>query len=371
MRSAHPYFITGEIYRRSSYGRGHPLSIPRVSVVTDLVRALGWVDGGRERDSPQASFKQLTTFHDPDYVAAVMAAEAAQSVSEADRRRYGLGDNGNPVFPEMFRRPATACGGSLLAAELVAAGGVAYNPAGGTHHGRRARAHGFCYFNDPVLAILALLHQGVRRVYYVDLDVHHADGVQAAFAGDHRVLSVSVHQEDIWPRSGALDDVGGGMARNLPVARGMNDTEMAYICETLLLTLGDRFAPEAVVVQAGCDALADDPIGGQRLSNGALWAAVAALKTLAPRLIVLGGGGYNPYAVGRCWAGIWAVLDGRPVPERLPAAARAVLRAISWKHRRGRNPPARWFDRLHDEPHFDTIRPETKKRVTSLLSMGL
>ena len=159
---ARPLFIGSEIYRRSRYGGKHPLAIPRVSAAIDLCRALGWLPDEAYIDSPTASVDQLARFHDRDYIEAVIRAEAEQAVSDETALRYNIGRNGNPVFGEVFRRPATACGASLKAAELLRDGGVIYSPAGGTHHGRRDHASGFCYFNDPVLAILALLDQGLE-----------------------------------------------------------------------------------------------------------------------------------------------------------------------------------------------------------------
>src|SRR5687768_17457876 len=139
-------FIGSEIYRHSRYGGKHPLAIPRVSLAMDLCRALGWLPEGSYFDAPMATPAQLARFHDPDYIGAVAECERTQSATPEQRARFGLGANGNPVFGEVFRRPATACGATLLAADLLRAGGVVHSPAGGTHHGRRARASGFCYF---------------------------------------------------------------------------------------------------------------------------------------------------------------------------------------------------------------------------------
>jgi acetoin utilization protein AcuC len=379
---AQPRFIGSDIYRTSSYGAGHPLAIPRVSTVIDLCRALGWLPDGQYLDSPAASPDQLARFHRPDYIAALLAAEQRQAVSADERRRYNIGRNGNPVFAEMFRRPATACGGSMLGASLILGGGVVYSPAGGTHHGRPGRASGFCYFNDPVLAILILLDGGLERVLYLDVDAHHGDGVQAALADDPRVLTVSLHEAGRWPmgrgqggditgsgpQPGTAADRGTGRARNLPVPPGFHDDEMAYLLEAAIVPLAEAFAPQAVVLQAGADALADDPQSKLALSNRALWRVVATARALAPRLLVLGGGGYNPWSVGRCWAGIWGLLNGREAPERLPDAAEAVLRGLSWRHRRGRNPPERWFTRLDDAPRSGPIRPEVRALAPQVLA---
>ncbi len=355
-----PRFIGSDIYRRSRYGGPHPLAIPRVSAAIDLCRALGWLPEAVYIDSPVATPDQLARFHDRDYIAAVQRAEAEQAVSPETAERYNIGRNGNPVFGEVFRRPATACGASLKAAELLLReGGTIYSPAGGTHHGRRDRASGFCFFNDPVLAILALLDGGLKRVLYLDIDAHHGDGVEAAFHGEGRVRAISIHQADLWPRTGRVEDRAGGSAVNLPVPQGFNDAEMAYLIETVARPLARAFAPEAVVVQGGADALDDDPLSALSLSNNALWRAVAAMMGIAPRLLVLGGGGYNPWAVARAWTGMWATLNGFAIPERLPPDAEAVLRGLAWSRRPNEPKPERWFTTLADPPQAGaTVRPE-------------
>lgn len=355
-----PLLIAHEIYRLSRYGRSHPLAIPRVSTVLDLGRALGWLPEAQYVDSPQATPEQLARFHDPAYVAALQAAERDQDLPAELRARYNIGVNNNPIYPEVFRRPATACGGSIRAAELVRDGGIVHHPPGGTHHGRAAQASGFCYLNDPVLGLLRLLDLGVAPILYIDLDAHHGDGVQDAFHADERVFTVSIHEAGRWPRTGAADDRAGGAARNLPVPAGFTDSELEYLTETVLVPLAERLQPAALMIQCGCDGLADDPQSRLQLSNRGYWQAVARLKDLAPRVIVLGGGGYNPWSVARCWTGVWATLNGLPIPERLPAAAESVLRGLWWPHRRGRNPPEEWFTTLADTPTTGAIRPEVR-----------
>ncbi len=361
--------IGSDIYRTSKHASGHPLAIPRVSLCIDLCRTLGWLPGDEYVDSPLASVADLCRFHTPAYVAAVQRCEQRQHADADDRSRFNLGVNGNPIYAEMFRRPATACGASLAAAGRLRNGGIVYNPAGGTHHGLAGRASGFCIFNDPVLAILALLDGGLRRVFYLDLDAHFGDGVQVAFADDDRVFTLSLHEGGRWPMArddtwtagpGGVHDRAGGAARNLPLPRDLNDSEMAVVIEAAALPLIEMFAPEAIVVQCGADALADDPMTKLSLSNQALWAAVDAVRKLAPRLLVLGGGGYNPWSVARCWTGIWATLTGRSIPERLPDAAERLLRAVHWPHRRGRTPPTHWFTTLGDTPNKSVVRPEIR-----------
>ncbi|MEQ6249299.1 acetoin utilization protein AcuC [Sulfitobacter sp. HNIBRBA3233] len=364
-----PLFIGHEIFRHSSYGGWHPLRVPRVSTVMDLARAMGWLYPAQFITSPRAKPKALHAWHDPDYVAALQRVEATQTAHPQDREAFGIGTVTNPVFPEIFRRPATAAGGSILAGELLGQGGTIYNPAGGTHHGMPARANGFCYLNDPVLAMLSLRHHGVRRIAYIDIDAHHCDGVAEGFAGDGECLMISVHEEGLWPRTGPLTDDAGGSAVNLPVPRGLNDSEMAYIRETLILPKVEAFAPDAIVFLCGADAVEDDPLAHLSLSNNAHWDILRGLMALgAPRLLVLGGGGYNPWTVGRLWAGVWAVLNGYDPATPLSPEAKQVLRALTFEgNRRGRNPPEHWFSTLRDPPREGAIRDEIIERVQYLV----
>jgi acetoin utilization protein AcuC len=346
-----PRLIGSEIYRGSTYGGWHPLRVPRVSTVMDMARALGWLPPDRYVTSPCAKPAALTDFHTPAYVAALRAAEAAQNVDAGVRNRHHLGTASNPVFAQMYRRPATGVGAALLAGEMLANGGIIHAPGGGTHHGMPDRANGFCYLNDPVFAIRSLRRNGALRVAYIDIDAHHPDGVEYAFADDPDTLLLSVHEENRWPRTGALQDRGAGQVHNLPVPAGFNDTEMALVRDTVILPLVQAFRPDAIVLQCGADALAEDPQSRLMLSNNAHFAIVGALRGMAPRYLVLGGGGYNPWSVGRCWTGVWGVLNGFDLPERLPRAAEAVLQGLVWQGRtRVKQPMPLWLSTLRDAP---------------------
>ena len=317
--------------------------------------------------SPRARPKALELWHDPAYIAALQAAECDGVVDDEVRRRYGLGTLSNPVFPDMFRRPATGAGGVMLAAEMLArAPGVIYVPGGGTHHGMPDHANGFCYLNDPVLGILTLQQAGVSRIAYVDIDAHHPDGVEHAFAGDADVLMISVHEQARWPFTGALTDAGVGNCFNLPVPAGFNDTEMRAVLQGLILPRLAEFAPEVVILQCGADALTEDPLSRLTLSNNAHWAVVAALRDFAPRLLVLGGGGYNPWSVGRCWAGVWATLVGAPIPDVLPDAAQAILRGLTWGGGGRALPAEAMLTTLRDPPREGPLRAEVSDRIAAL-----
>ena len=343
-----PRFIGSGIYRHSRYGGKHPLAIPRVSLAADLCRALGWLPDAQYVDSPVATVEQLTRFHDPDYVAAVRQCERAGTATEEQRTRFNLGVNGNPVFGEIFRRPATAAGATLHAIGLLEKGGIVFSPAGGTHHGLKDRASGFCFFNDPVLGILAALDRGAARVAYLDIDAHHCDGVEIALGDDPRVMILSVHEAGRWPRTGNASDPSRHV-HNYPVSEGFDDKQFESLMNSEILPAVRAFDPQLLVLQCGADALADDPMSRLALTNASHARTAAAATALAPRLLVTGGGGYNPWATARCWARVWGVLNGLEAERPINAAAQAVLCAVAWSHSRGRNPPGRWLDSVCDE----------------------
>lgn len=334
----------------------------------DLCRALGWLEDREFRVSPRATLEQLAWFHAPDYVNALQRADQTGRVDLETRRRYAIGTMENPLFSGVFERAATSVGGSIRAAELALEGRVAFHPAGGTHHGRPDRASGFCYFNDPVFAILALLGKGVERVLYVDLDAHHGDGVQDAFAREPRVRMISIHEKERWPYTGQVSDTAHGRACNLPVPRHLNDTEFGVLLEEVVLPLVRRGSPQAVVITCGADALDGDPLSSMRLSNVALWSAVERIAALAPAAVVLGGGGYNPWTLARYWSGLWARLSGRDIPEMLPAEALAILRSLRCDLIDEEDMREQWLTSLADLPNGGPVRSEIEQLVDRALA---
>jgi acetoin utilization protein AcuC len=255
----------------------------------------------------------------------------------------------------------------MLAAERLAAiPGVIHVPGGGTHHGLPDRANGFCYLNDVVLGIKVLQRAGLTRIAYVDLDAHHSDGVELAFTGDPRVRMISVHEEGRWPFTGAIADTAGGSAFNLPVPRGYNDSEARAVLHDLILPRVAEFHPEALVLQCGADSLLEDPLSRLCLSNRAYLEAIRALLPLAPRVLVLGGGGYNPWSVGRLWTAIWGTLAGHDLPDRLPEAAAEVLRRLDWNGGGRPAPEPHLLSTLLDAPREGPVRPEIRDRLALL-----
>ena len=214
---------------------------------------------------------------------------------------------------------------------------------------------------------MTLLDGGMERVLYVDLDAHHGDGVQDAFKEDPRVFTVSIHEEKRWPYSGQVEDRAGVAARNLPVPRGFNDSELEYIMNHAVLPLGQAFNPDALVVTCGTDALDGDPLSGLQLSNLALWNAVENLLELTGRKVVLGGGGYNPWTLIRCWSGLWARLSHQVAPDVLPLSAQAYLQGLECDLVDEEDVRADWITTLADRANTGPVRDEVRKCVDTVL----
>lgn len=358
--------------RQPSYGRNHPLGIPRVALTVDLARACGALDPDEIVTARPASAAELGSFHSPEYVAAVRTVETLGRVPAGWRARYGLGTLENPYFAGLFAIPAAATGASIQAAEAALAGRVAFNPAGGMHHARPDRARGFCYFNDPALALIRLRRAG-WRVLYVDLDAHHADAVAEAFASDPDVLTLSLHMDTTYayPNAGGrLEDSGvasaGHTTINVPLPRGVTDAEYRLVFDAAWGPALERFRPDAVVLQAGADALAVDPLGKLALTTQGLLAVARTIVESCPRhadgtprLIATGGGGYHPVAVARAWTGLWALLSGRALDEALPTAGIELLRGARAVD--AEDPEPEWLrTRLTDPPGEGRVRSEIR-----------
>ncbi|MDJ0813431.1 MAG: acetoin utilization protein AcuC [Woeseiaceae bacterium] len=362
-----PLYVGSEVFRRAAFGANHPLKIVRHSAVLDLVRILGWLHEDDFRTPQPATIAQLTEFHDSDYVEALQYADSTGKVAPEVRERYRIGTLENPLFDGLFERAATTVAGSILAAELALQGHVAFHPSGGTHHGRRDRASGFCYFNDPVFAIRTFLDSACGRVLYVDLDAHHGDGVEEAFADEARVMTLSIHEQDRWPYSGAADDRRGGSARNFPVPQRFSDAELRYLVDHAVLPIAEHFAPDALVLCCGADSLAGDPLSSMALSNVALWDTVDRLLEFDVPAVVLGGGGYNPWTVCRYWAGLWGRLAGQAMPEKLPAGAVEMLTRMECDLVDDEDVDPRWLTTLVDTPYDGPVRPEIESLAAQLV----
>lgn len=364
MPHAAPFYVGSEIYRKPAFGFNHPLNIVRHAAVVDLLHMLGWLDAQQFRESRPATVDQLLEFHSRAYVRALQYANATGKVEPEVRERYQVGTLENPLFPGLFERASMTVGGSILSAELASQGHVVFHPSGGTHHGRADRASGFCYFNDPVFAILTFLKAGSRSVLYIDFDAHHGDGVEDAFLDEERVTTLSIHEAERWPFSGthSRPDLG---TFNLAVPQHINDTEFEFLFEQAVMPLLDRVDADALVVCCGADCLAGDPLSKMELSNGVLWDAVDKLTERGLPTVILGGGGYNPWTVTRYWAGMWGRITGQAFPERLPEEATEYLRNMECDLIDEDEVREEWLTTLADTPYPGPIRDEIRSLVAT------
>ncbi len=361
-----PLLLGSDIFGHTGRASGHPLAWPKTAPTLDVIRSLDWFEPDQYLTGSKAFPRRLRAFHDQGYIDAAYDAEARQEVPPDIRLKYGLGSGDNPIFPGVIERAATACGVALKAADLLVDGGVVHSPLGGAHHVHPARAAGFGYFNDLVLGILALRDAGLTRIAYIDLDAHHGDGVEAAFAFDRNVLTLSIHEENCWPFSGTESDPSYRVY-NYCVPPAFNDSEMAHLVRHAICPIVEEFAPEAIVIQAGADSLEDDLMMKLGLSNRAYFDTIDTLRHMAPRIWVTGGGGYNPWAVARCWAGIWCVLNDRD-PGGAPAVAgeQGIIDGVlQWPT--VCDPPENWLSTLADDPRPGDIRDSVKQATKTLL----
>jgi acetoin utilization protein AcuC len=318
------------------FGPGHPLAPVRVELTMALARAFGVLSGpGVEVAAPSAATDdELELVHQPDYIAAVRRA-GGPAPSDGSLLRYGLGTEDDPVFPGMHDASALVAGATMAAARAVWSerAGHGASIAGGLHHAMADHASGFCVYNDPAIAIAWLLRQGAERIGYVDIDVHHGDGVQAAFYNDPRVLTISLHEHPatLFPGTGRPTEGGGpdaeGSAVNVALPPGTRDAGWLRAFHAIVPPLLRAFRPQILVSQHGCDTHRLDPLAHLQLSIDGQRAAHAAIHELAHELaggrwLLTGGGGYELVrVVPRTWTHLLAEAAGNPVDPLAPTPA--------------------------------------------------
>jgi acetoin utilization protein AcuC len=316
------------------FGPTHPMTPIRLDLTARLCRDLGLFDLPQVRvvGAEPVADSVLETVHEPAYVAAVRAAGADPMAADPLR---GLGTDDDPAFPGMHEATARIVGGSLSAARAVWLGEAAHgvNFSGGLHHAMADRAEGFCIYNDVAVAIRWLLANGARKVAYVDVDVHHGDGVQDLFWDDPRVLTVSVHESGraLFPGTGFPDETGGagaeGTAVNIALPPGTGDAGWLRAIDAVVPAVVRDFAPDILVTQHGCDTHSLDPLAHLEMSVDGQRAAAVVLHQLAHdvcggRWLALGGGGYAVLdVVPRTWSHLVAVAAHAPVDPASPVPA--------------------------------------------------
>jgi acetoin utilization protein AcuC len=338
--------VYSDAFTRFDYGREHPLRMERLGLTWRLMTAYGLTELPRARVvAPEPAAEELVArFHDRGYLEVLKAADSGRPPPHA--ALFGLGPGDNPVFPGLWVASQLTAGGSVAAAELVGSGEVsrAFHFAGGLHHAMAAHASGFCYVNDAVLAIQRLRDRGLR-VAYVDIDAHHGDGVQVAFYDDPDVLTISTHErgERLFPGTGFVEESGEGRgvgySVNLPLEAFTDAAVYLPAFDAVVPPLVRAFAPDVIVAQLGIDSHRTDPLTHLALDVQGFAAAVSRIVDLAPRVVALGGGGYDLPNVARAWTVAWAVLNGIDLPAEIPASFEPDLRRYRFRSRSLWDPP--------------------------------
>jgi acetoin utilization protein AcuC len=320
-------FVYSDDFARFSYGSNHPLKPVRLRLTYELIRACGLLGDPDPRlivPAP-AGIDDLLTFHSRDYIDILQAANGGDYPEGAEACGLGYGDN--PAFSGVFDWSSLVAGASLKAADLVDSGeaSIAFNIAGGLHHALASSASGFCYINDPVLAITRLVNRG-RRVAYIDIDAHHGDGVQEAFYGTDRVLTISLHETGamLFPGTGFEQETGEGAGNgysvNVPLPPEADDELFVHAFTEVVPPFVEWFRPDIIVSQLGVDTFAGDPLAHLNVTTNGFCRMVAMIKSLASKWVALGGGGYDITNVARAWTLAWAIMNDADAPEDIPAA---------------------------------------------------
>ena len=324
--------VVEDIAKAYDFGSSHPLRPERVLLTYDAIHELGLTDadGIVEIPSRSATEQEIRAVHDDEFVDTVKGIDAG-AVPERAGFQFGLGTGDNPIFDQMHVASAAVCGASVTAATAVSEGRVdrAFNPAGGLHHARRREASGFCIYNDPAVAIAKVLDDHPDwRVLYLDVDVHHGDGVQWIFYDDPRVLTVSLHQSGryLYPGTGFEDEIGSprapGTAANIPLQPFTGNSDYLWALESVLPPLADAFRPQMLLTQLGSDTHWNDPLANLGLTMSAYPRIARVIDDVARRCaegrwVATGGGGYQfDSVVPKVWTIYFAQMCG--VPEAIP-----------------------------------------------------
>lgn len=311
-------FVYDEEMGRFDFGPNHPFKPERASKAYDLCIRYGVMN------HPWMSILKpepidptlLTLFHDSDYLSHLQKASRGEINLEVLER--GLGTPDNPILQGIWEWSLRATGGTHMAMQHLIHGDalVGFNPLGGFHHAMPSHAEGFCYINDIAVTIMDALNRTQELKFaYIDLDAHHGNGVQEAFYRDQRVLSVSLHEtgRTLYPWSGDETEIGEGDGRgyniNLPLEPGTDDEVYNFVCDSVVFPLVKSFSPDLIVAMVGADTLISDPLTHLKLTNNGYQMAVRGIMNICPKILALGGGGYDLYRTARCWTLAWSILN--------------------------------------------------------------
>ncbi|MHB1126129.1 MAG: acetoin utilization protein AcuC [Bacillota bacterium] len=326
-------YIYSNRFMDYEFNENHPFNPLRLQLAVEMAEQMGILLPEEIREPRLAVREELLFFHSPEYVDAVEKAGCIPPGGDAaGMDNFGLGTGDNPVFPGMHQAASLVVGATLRAAELVMEGAVDHvvNIGGGLHHAQRAKASGFCIYNDIGVTIRWLQRHYGARVLYIDTDAHHGDGVQFGFFKDPSVLTVSFHETGryLFPGTGGVLELGQGegfgYAVNIPMQPYTEDQSWEEALLEILPPLAKAFQPNVIISQNGCDGHQWDPLSHLSGTTGIYRAIPALVHRLAHeyssgRWIAVGGGGYDIWrVVPRAWALLWGEASGKKVPDRVP-----------------------------------------------------
>ncbi|MCH7556307.1 MAG: acetoin utilization protein AcuC [Planctomycetes bacterium] len=334
-------FIYSAELEKYNYPPEHPFNTIRAKKTREIVKSLGLLTGNGRSEVPPVPAERLVLkkFHSARYLYALKTSAKGQWDTEALGMGIGTGDC--PVFAGMYDYSVLAAGGTLTAVKLILSGTaeVAFNPSGGFHHAGPEKASGFCYINDVALACTILAEEG-KRVLYLDVDVHHGDGVAYAFYDRCDVMTISLHQNPrtLFPGTGFEDEIGDGQGKgycvNVPLPIGTYDEVYMKAFEAIALPLITAYNPDVIVFELGADALAGDPLAHLCLTNNVYAEVIEHLLSFDKPIVATGGGGYNINNTVRAWALAWGILTGTGSGSDMDHAVGGVmLESMDWQGR--------------------------------------
>jgi len=325
-------FLYSQELEKYEYPPEHPFNTVRAKRVLDVIQSMGLLSGpGRIIVAPEPAERVvLKKFHTARYLHALKAASRGKWDVEA--LSMGIGSQDCPVFKGLYEYATLAAGATLLGADLLVKGkaDIAFNPSGGYHHAGPEKAAGFCYINDVALACIVLAEQ-MKKVLYLDIDVHNGDGVAEFFYERNDVMTISLHQnpKTLFPGTGFVDEIGKGLGEgycvNVPLPVGTYDQMYMKAFKSIVLPLIGAYDPDVIVFELGADALAGDPLGNLQLTNNVYADVINHLMSFKKPILATGGGGYHIGNTVRAWALAWSLFAGADTGEDMDVAIGGVL----------------------------------------------
>ena len=367
------YIIHSDQLEKFSYPSECPFNVSRAGKVKELLSSLCMYtdDNAMEVPPVEASREVLEKVHSPQYLDELK--RAGDGHFDQSMLYMGLGTGDCPVFKGMYDYSVLASGATVTGAEMILSGQakVAFNPSGGFHHAHYDRAAGFCYINDVAMGCTTLAEAG-KKVLFLDVDVHHTDGVQEVFYDRSDVMTVSLHQDGhtLFPGTGFPKDIGIGNGKgysvNVPLPAGTYDGAYMKVINSIVTPLIHAYGPDVIAVELGADGLVGDPLAGLNLSNNVYGDIIAKLMAFGKPILAVGGGGYNIENTVRAWSLCWTALCGKDNPHECMGLGGVMMESTEWYGGlRDRDVYPNEATREKVDPIIENVIQDVKKNIFS------